>query len=126
MYSRELVEQLLPAVWDPSAAFGIRNPLAPDDDMPRGSVNVAHGNVLGAHLADIRSGWVRADIRIALRQAMFLHFALGMRQQEASGYLGVGQQGVSEHIAEGVGRLTAHLNREAYQEGYDPEATDLD
>ena len=77
MYDRELVERLLPAVWDEAAVYGIPVPQAPPQDMPRGSVNPAHGNTLYAHLADIHAGWEKTDLNQKKRQALLVHFGLG-------------------------------------------------
>ncbi len=124
MYTRELVEHLLPAVWDEAAAFGIRAPYTPDDDMPKGSVNVAHGNTLGAHLADIRMAWARAEIGLPQRQALFLQFAIGVSQRHSAKLLDLSQPTICENVAEGVGRLVAWLNGDEFFLAYDPDDPD--
>ncbi|MYT33320.1 MULTISPECIES: hypothetical protein [unclassified Streptomyces] len=55
-YDRRLVEHLLPAVWDQEVAYGIRNPTAPDADMPKAATAPKAASTLFAHLADIRQG----------------------------------------------------------------------
>jgi len=62
-YDRELVERLLPAVWDESYAYGMEAPLAPPPGMPRAKADPSKGNTLWAHLSDIRTAWRMAPIR---------------------------------------------------------------
>jgi hypothetical protein len=61
-YDRELVERLIPAVWDSSYAYGMDEPRPPDPDMPRARPNPKWGCTLFAHLADIQMGWRHAPL----------------------------------------------------------------
>jgi DNA-directed RNA polymerase specialized sigma24 family protein len=119
-YDRPLVEQLLPAVWDSSYAYGMNDPTAPDPDMPRAAADKAHSNTLYAHLADIKAGWVKAPIPRPERQALFLRYGLDLRQSDIGKRQGVTQKAVSERLARGVGRIVATLNG---QTADDTEAT---
>lgn len=109
-YDRPLVEQLLPAVWDQSYAYGMTNPTAPDPDMPRAAADKAHSGALYAHLADIRTGWNKAPIPRPERQALFLRYALDLKQSDIGKRQGVTQKAVSERLARGVGRIVETLN----------------
>ncbi|MEU1129537.1 hypothetical protein ABZ383_06670 [Streptomyces sp. NPDC005900] len=71
-YDRRIIEHLLPAVWDAETAYGIRNPQAPDADMPKGSVDPKTASLLFAHLADIRRGWAAAPLSLGEGQALIL------------------------------------------------------
>lgn len=115
-YTRELIEQLLPAVWDSSYAFGMTNPYAPDPDMPRGSVDVSHGCILYAYLADIRWAWRKAYIPIEEKQALLLRYGMGWREREIAENQGITQQGASWRITRGVGRLRDYLNGVEFSE----------
>jgi DNA-directed RNA polymerase specialized sigma24 family protein len=109
-YSRELVEQLLPAVWDSSLAFGMTNPQAPDPDMPRATIDVSHGCTLYAHLADIRSAWKHASLSLDERRALLLRYGMGWKEREIGAQLGSPQRTVSDWITRGVGRMRDYLN----------------
>jgi DNA-directed RNA polymerase specialized sigma24 family protein len=109
-YSRELVEQLLPAVWDSSLAFGMTNPNAPDPDMPRATIDVSHGCTLYAHLADIRSAWKRAPLTLKERRALLLRYGLGWEHREIGAHEGVSRQAITARLDAAVGRLRDHLN----------------
>lgn len=110
VYDRRLIEQLLPAVWDTSYAYGMDNPLAPDPDMPRATVDAAHGGALLAHLADIRTAWRHTYIPLRERQALLLRYGYGLTQAEIGRKLGVAQRTAGEWTTEGVGRIVAYLN----------------
>ncbi|GAA0967289.1 hypothetical protein [Actinocorallia libanotica] len=120
-YDRRLVEHLLPAVWDVEAAYGIRNPTAPDADMPKGSTNPKEGSILQAHLADIRRAWEKAPLPYVLRQALFMRFALDYIHEEIAIVQNVTRQAVGYRLDRGVGELTAWLNGVTYVDGYDGE-----
>lgn len=125
-YDRRLVEQLLPAVWDPEYAYGMRNPQAPDPDMPKGTVDKKKGSALFAHLADIRMAWGRAEVPQVERQALLLAYGLDMGQKEAAKLCGVTQRAISYRCERGVGRITAWLNGEQYVDGYDGQTPEPD
>ncbi|MFJ5740216.1 hypothetical protein [Streptomyces microflavus] len=73
------------------AAYDIRNPQAPDADMPRGSVDPRTDGVLFAHLADVRWAWARCDLP------------------------------AEERRVEGARKLAARLNRAEYIDRYGEE-----
>ncbi|PPT14786.1 hypothetical protein [Streptomyces cinnamoneus] len=118
-YDRRLVEHLLPAVWDREAAYGIRNPTAPDADMPKGSVDKKTAGVLFAHLADIRQGWATAPLSLGERQALLLRYGADLPDDEAGVLQGVTGRAVRYRRERGVGKLAAHLSGHEYVEGYD-------
>ena len=109
-YTREVVEHLLPAVWDETSGYGIRNPMTPDPDMPKAAVDKSHSGVLYAHLADIRSAWRRAPLLADERRALLLRYGLDLTDKSAGQVLDVERSVVSRRITRGVGRLVAHLN----------------
>lgn len=110
LYTRELVEQLLPAVWDESFAYGMRSENAPDADMPRGAANKATGGTLAAHIADIKWGWKRAPLTPNERRAILLSYGFDVTQVTASRILGVSQSSISNWLYSGVGKIVARLN----------------
>ena len=112
-YTRELVEQLLPAAWDPEFAYGMANPAAPDPDMPRAAADKAHSNTLYAHLADIHTGWATAPLTPAERRALLMRYGLDWPQTAIARHEHVGQSTASERITRGVGRIVATLNGQA-------------
>lgn len=118
-YNRALVEHLLPAVWDRGAAYGIRVTTAPDADMPRGHKDPKKGSPLFAHLADIRHGWVTADLTLTERQCLLLRYGVDMSYQQIAATRGVGKTAARVAAERGVGKLAAHLNGSPYVDGYD-------
>ncbi|MFJ7202068.1 hypothetical protein ACIQWR_00825 [Streptomyces sp. NPDC098789] len=118
-YDRRLVEHLLPAVWDMEAAYGIRNPTAPDADMPKGTIDKKAAGTLFAHLADIRLGWAAAPLSLGERQALLLRYGADIHDDEAGALQGVSGRAVRYRCERGVGKLAAHLNGVAYVDGYD-------
>jgi DNA-directed RNA polymerase specialized sigma24 family protein len=119
MYDRPEVELLLPAVWDETYAYGVRNPLAPDPDMPKVEPDVSHGNTLYAQLADVRAAWRKAEVPQVERQALFLRFGYGLDHEDIGRRLGVTRRAIGFRIERGVGRITAWLNGDTYIDGYD-------
>ncbi|MEU2854109.1 hypothetical protein [Streptomyces syringium] len=118
-YDRKLVEHLLPAVWDVEAAYGIRNPTAPDADMPKGTVDKRAAGTLFAHLADIRRAWAAAPLSLGERQALVLRYGADLPDDEAGAIQGVTDRAVRYRLERGVGKLAAHLNGREYVEGYE-------
>ncbi|MFD3915713.1 hypothetical protein [Streptomyces sp. NPDC058603] len=118
-YDRRLVEHLLPAVWDAEAAYGIRNPTAPDADMPKGTVDKKAAGTLFAHLADIRRGWATAPLSMGERQALVLRFGADLADEESGALQGVTDRAVRYRCERGIGKLAAHLNGTDYVDSYD-------
>jgi len=118
-YDRRLVEHLLPAVWDVEAAYGIRNPQAPDADMPRGTVDKKAAGTLLAHLADIRRAWVTAPLSLVEKRAIFMRFALDWDDHRIAAREAVTDRAVRYRLERGVGKLAAHLSGTAYIDNYD-------
>ncbi|MFD6636800.1 sigma factor-like helix-turn-helix DNA-binding protein [Micromonospora chalcea] len=109
-YTRELVEQLLPTVWDSSYAFGMANPTAPDPDMPRSKANPKESGTLYAHIADMQSAWKRSGLSLDEKRALLLRYGMGWSEKEIGGQLGSPQKTVSNRLIRGVGRIVDHLN----------------
>ena len=108
-YDRAQIKALLPAVWDQYYAYGMQAENAPDSDMPRAAANKATGNVLWAHLADIRIAWKRAALNIEQRRALFLAYGLDWGQQEIAYNQGVHQSTISNRLTRGVEGLLGAL-----------------
>lgn len=115
-YDRLLVEQLLPAVWDDDFAYGMRNPTAPDPDMPKVKANPKTAGTLYAHLADIKAGWARAPLPEEERRALFMRYGLDWPQKHIARHEGAAESTTSERLARGVGRIVAALNGDTYEE----------
>lgn len=138
-YTTELIEQLLPAAWDPSYAFGMSNPDAPtlvfrckthpkvvevvteagvdvistcacvEPASRRATIDSKRGGMLFAHLADIKSAWAGAPLTPKMRVAVLLHYGLGWTVGEVALYQGVGHPRVSKRLARAVELLGEHL-----------------
>ena len=109
-YDRQLVELLMPAVWDEAYCFGMQVENAPDADMPRSQPNKATGNTLWAHLADIRIGWQKAPLTIEERRALFLTYCMDWTQREIAFNQSCSQKTISNRLYTGVGKIVAQLN----------------
>lgn len=122
-YNRALIEHLLPAVWDQEAAYGIRNPQAPDADMPKGTVDPKTAGMLFAHLADIRQAWRKTPLSAPEAQALFMRYCLDAHDDVIAAFQGVSSRAVRYRLERGVGKVAAWLNGVEYVDGYDAEAT---
>ncbi|AGM12222.1 DNA binding protein [Streptomyces phage Zemlya] len=121
-YNRALVEHLLPAVWDAEAAYGIRNPMQADADMPKGYSNPKTGGMIFAHLADIRDGWKWAysgGLSLEEAQTILLRYGMDWTLEEIADLLGVHKSTIQRRAERGVGRIAAFLNGVPYVDGYD-------
>ncbi|MEU0739286.1 sigma-70 region 4 domain-containing protein [Streptomyces sp. NPDC006134] len=106
-------------MWSPEAAYGIRNPQAPDADMPKGTVDPRSAGTLFAHLADIRRAWALCELSEGERRALFLRYGLDWPDQEIAAEDGVTDRAVRYRLERGVGKLAAWLNGRQYVDGYD-------
>ncbi len=114
-YTRELVEQLLPAVWDELFALGgLDNPRQPDPDMPRVASNPKTGNTIYAMLADIRTAWRMTPLVPRERQALYLSVHEDLSKTEVGAVMGMSRQAATEYIDSGIGRIAAYLNGDEY------------
>lgn len=113
-YDRELVELLLPAVWDDGYAYGMPLPYAPDRDMPKGYSNPAHSGTLYAHLADIRAGWASAPLTTKERRALVLRYRDDLLETAIGKREGANKQAISVRLASAVGKIVATLNGKDY------------
>ena len=110
---------MLTAIWDPDAAYGMKNELAPDADMPRGFVDKKKGSSYLVHLADVRHGWKTADLTRIERQSLVMRYGLDWEYDDIGAARGVRKQSAQESTERAVGKLTAHLNGQRYIDGYD-------
>lgn len=119
-YTRDLVEHLLPAVWDPTFAYGMADPSAPDPDMPRTKADPKIGGTLFAHLADIKIAWQRTLLPRSEEVAVLLRFGLDWTDAEIAELDGVSSRAVRYRVERGVGRLVAYLNGSDPYEDFRP------
>lgn len=129
-YTREMVEQLIPTIWNAEAVFGVPNPYAPDPDMPKAKANPKTANTLYAHLADIQVAWKRTPLVIEQRRAVFMHYGLDLNYAEIGREEGVTRSTAMRRTEVGVGRLVDHLNGDAYEDvndcGSERDGSDTD
>lgn len=146
-YNRRLVEQLLPAVWDQTYAYGMDNPVAPrpifrckthiktkvfedeggtqevstcacvEASTRKATTNPKQSGTLWAHLGDIRQAWKLADVPQVERQALLLRYGLDWRAAEIGHNQGVSKRTAERRVEAGVGRLTAFLAGRTYDDG---------
>lgn len=110
-YTREMVELLLPAIWDESYCYGLpARENAPDPDMPRGSTNVAHGNNLPAYIADVKSGWAKTPLSIRERRAVLLKHGVCLMDREIAEFEGCSRSTITHRLEAAVTKITNYLN----------------
>lgn len=110
-YNRELVDLLLPAVWDESYCYKLPSKEnAPDSDMPKGTVNKAHGNNLAAYVADIKIGYDRAGLTFKEKRAVVMHYGLFWPIRDVAYHEGVSRQAVEARLFSAIGKIVARLN----------------
>ncbi|AWY07612.1 DNA binding protein [Streptomyces phage Yosif] len=126
-YNRALVERLLPAVFDPDSAYGMKNETRADADMPKGHVDKKKGSPFLAHLADMHTAWKwarRGGLPLDEQKAILLRYGLDWTQEDIAVAIDTHQRRVSRLCERGVGRIAAHLNGVKYVDGYDEELTE--
>lgn len=111
MYSEDLVEQLIPAVFDSTYAWGLQNPIAPDADMPKVKYkSPKEATTFWCHLIDIRCAWEQAALSLKERRALYLYHSIGWTQQEIADYEQVSKKQINKRLSQGIAQLTAVLN----------------
>ena len=110
VYTRELVEALLPAVWDEAFCYGMRAENAPDQDMPRAAPNKATNGTLEAHIADIKRGWKQASLTVKERRALLLTYGLDWTPKDAAFNQDRTRQVLELRTHRAVGKVMARLN----------------
>ncbi|MFD7259291.1 hypothetical protein [Streptomyces sp. NPDC059874] len=118
-YARATVERTLTAVFDPDAAYGMKNEVAPDADMPKGQVDKKKSGNFLVHLADVRRGWDTADLTLDERRAALMRYAYDWTYEEIGALLSANKSTIQRRAEKCVGKLTAHLNGDKYIDGYD-------
>lgn len=124
-YTPELVDRLLPAVWDYTITQ-VANPTAPDPDMPKVKQDPKLSGTILAMLADIRSAWRTAPLLHEDRVALFLTHAFDWSQQEVADISSVSQQSVSIRLSRGIGVILHTLNGKPYEDGDEIEEDEGD
>lgn len=111
-YTEELVEHLLPTLWDQSFVLGIDNPNAPDPDMPKAKYkNPKQSTDFWCHLIDIRRAWDNAPaLRWDYMRALFMYFGLGWTQDEIAHHEQVSKKTINKRLKYGVEALVLYLN----------------
>lgn len=109
MYSAEMVEGLLPRLWDRSAP----NPNvgeAPDVDMPRSPTDPRRLNDEWAVMADIQRAHRRCHLDLAEKQALFCIYGLGESAKGAATLLGADYYDVAHARDRALHKIVDFLN----------------
>lgn len=109
-YTREMVQELVPTIWDRQYVWGMVDDERPDPDMPKAKGPKNAKNTLWAYLADIRVAWDRAPLSIKERQALVLCGGLDLNFVLGGVVLGIRKQSAQERYERGIGKLTDFLN----------------
>lgn len=123
-YTRELVELLIPTIWDAEACWGLTDERKPDIDMPKSKAAKNEANTLWAHLIDIRIAWDRTGEQMTLEeaQAVVLCGGLGYPYADAGKLLGANKSTVMRRYERGVGILLDQLNGTSIVDQEQPES----
>lgn len=110
-YSVELVEQLIPTVWDRSWAWGMQNESSPDPDMPKAKVtDPKQATTFWCHLIDVRRAWEQAPLTLGERRALLLRYGYGWEHEEIGRHELVSKQAIGKRLSFGLGKLVDFLN----------------
>jgi len=120
-YTRAMVEELLPGVWDSQCAYGMTPQLAPPPNMPKAQSDKASSNTLYAMLADVRQAYELSGIGREIKQALYCGYWLGISDASASLLTGVPRSTMQYRREAGVSHLTNWLNGQAYNTEEDSE-----
>jgi DNA-directed RNA polymerase specialized sigma24 family protein len=121
-YDRALVEQLLPAHFDPASAYGVKNETAPDADMPKVKANPKHANTLFAHLADMNAAWrwaVAGGLSWEESRATLMRYGLDWTYEFIAFEEGCNKSTAQRRCERAIGKIAAYLNQDRYVDGYD-------
>lgn len=117
IYTRDLVETLIPAIWDEAYTYGMpRAETAPDPDMPKSWRNKKEGNTHFALIADIKTAWAKTELTLKERRSVFMHHVLDYHQREIAAIEGCTQPAISVRLFTAVGKLVACLNGGEFDE----------
>lgn len=108
-YDRNLVEHLMPTVFDGTYAYGLRNPMQADPDMPSAATAKSASNTLYACIADMRRAWDGAMLCDAEKRALCMKFGLGWTSREIANHEGYSRTRANQRVDEGVGEMLAFL-----------------
>lgn len=110
-YSQEVIETVIPALWDDSYAMRLdSNPLAPDSDMPKGSGGRISGPAHWDLIADVRRAWQQSGLTDMERKAVLLTIGVGMSLRDAADYLDCSYVSVRNYTAAAMCKLVSFLN----------------
>lgn len=112
MYPEELIERLLPAIWDDSAvAWGFDSDTTPDPDMPKAKyVDPRRATDQWCHVIDIRRAWSGARLNGNERVAIKLYYLYGLTQQEIADVEHISKKTINKRIKSGLAALSDYLN----------------
>jgi DNA-directed RNA polymerase specialized sigma24 family protein len=112
MYAEHLVESLIPAIWEPSYAWGIPNEYAADADMPKVKYkSPKETTTFWTHIIDIRRAWDICDLTDGERRALLLTYGFGWDQTEIARHEQVSQRAISKRLKAGLECLVGFLNK---------------
>lgn len=110
-YSEELVESLLPSVWDSTYAWGVQSTTSPDADMPKAKyVDPRQATAFWTHLIDVRRAWEIAPITMPERRVLLLAYGLGWTAEEIAFNQGVSVRAINKRRVKGVDCMAQWLN----------------
>lgn len=115
MYDRRTVELMLPTLWDGARVWGVQREEVIDPQMPKAKANPAHGNTLGAMMADVQRAWALCDLPYRERRVLVLRYGLDWELEDIGFNQGVPKSTAMRRAERGVGRLTAWLNGKDYE-----------
>ena len=116
MYDRRTVEVLLSTLWDEASVWGVKREEFIDPMMPKAKANPAHGNTLAAMMADIQQAWSKCDIPNRERRVIVLRYGFDWTYEQIGYNQGVTKKAAQLRDERAVGRITAWLNGDNYDE----------
>lgn len=117
MYSREVVELLVPAIWDEREVLEVRAETAPDPDMPKTpSADPRRSTDRVTMCADIQRAWRLAPLSLGERQAVFSRYYVNISPEAASYWLQADPKTIRHRSLRGIDKLGEFLNGTPYGE----------
>lgn len=110
-YTEEMVEHLLPSVWDRTYAWGVQSTTSPEADMPKAKyVDPRQATTFWTHLIDVRQAWERAPILMPERRVLLLAYGFDWTAEEIAFNQGVSVRAVNKRRVKAVDCMTNWLN----------------
>lgn len=116
-YTREQVEDLMPAIWDAGKVTKTESEQRPDGDMPRSKPNPAELGTDLTEAADMQRAWRMAGLSLAEQRTLFCLYALHEEGTRVADLVGCHRATVYDYRNSGLDKIVGFLNSTSTKRG---------